>query len=112
MRHDFTAEQGIFIVQFAVGHERSAHVPRLVACQFFFCMIQIIIPCLDYFFSWYHSFWLQKCLLIAFAFCRSRLLVCIRLHNVIKWKQEMRFLWVRSAACIFYPKPAEEKRAQ
>ena len=67
MRHDFTAEQGIFIVQFAVGHERSAHVPRLV---------------------------------------------CIRLHNVIKWKQEMRFLWVRSAACIFYPKPAEEKRAQ
>ena len=50
MRHDFTAEQGIFIVQFAVGHERSAHVPRLVACQFFFCMIHIIIPCLDYFF--------------------------------------------------------------
>ena len=44
MRHDFTAEQGIFIVQFAVGHERSAHVPRLVACQFFFCMIHIIIP--------------------------------------------------------------------
>lgn len=50
VRHDFAAEKGIFIVQFAVGHESGAYVPRLVAGQFFFRRVHIIIPCLDYFF--------------------------------------------------------------